>query len=134
MVSSDFVNKLEDTESWCRLKQMLSIIILSEENDTDKQAFVKFMAKHWSGHAPREIELLRVAQLEKEIETLRNLLAVPTRRRHAGPHSHMVVICREGDTQATLFDDLRSAHEFHGSAGAQWSESYLTEILRGPLV
>jgi len=54
-----------------------------------------------------------------------------------GRPTHLVVILRDGEpslTTVTPFYNLADAAEFHDRAGAQWSESYLVEILRGPLV
>jgi hypothetical protein len=34
----------------------------------------------------------------------------------------------------TLFTDEEQARLFYGDAGAQWSETYLTEVVEGPLV
>jgi hypothetical protein len=51
---------------------------------------------------------------------------------------YLVVISREiahnEDLTVTPFDDLKSAARFHEDAGAQWSESFLCEVLKGPVV
>lgn len=49
-------------------------------------------------------------------------------------YTHMVLIFREGPPDVTPFYDLDSAMEFADRAGAQWSETYVVEIKRGPLV
>jgi hypothetical protein len=48
--------------------------------------------------------------------------------------THLVVILREGEPTVTPFYDAKDALEFYDRAGAQWSESFLVEIIRGPLV
>ena len=47
----------------------------------------------------------------------------------------IVFIAREGGQAPTtvgLFSDREDAAEFFGTAGAQWSDSYLCEVRRGP--
>lgn len=50
------------------------------------------------------------------------------------PPRFLVVICREGETEATEFDDLGQAREFHDWAGTYWSDSFLCQVLKGPKV
>lgn len=48
--------------------------------------------------------------------------------------THLVVICRDGVPSIYPFESLADAMEFADRAGAQWSETYVCEILKGPLV
>ncbi len=58
-------------------------------------------------------------------------------------YNYLVVIVREGVPEATGFCDLAEAQAFYDLAeaqafydyhGAQWSESYLCEVVLGPKV
>lgn len=49
-------------------------------------------------------------------------------------YTHLVVIFREQVPTVTGFYDLVEAQKFYDLAGAQWSETFLVEILKGPLV
>lgn len=51
-----------------------------------------------------------------------------------GRPTHLVVICREGTTEVTPFYELKPALEYSDAAGAQWSETYVAEVIKGPLV
>lgn len=44
----------------------------------------------------------------------------------------LVVICREGVSEVTLFDDEAEAVKFYDQASAQWSDSYLCVARRWP--
>lgn len=47
-------------------------------------------------------------------------------------YTHLVVIFREQIPTITGFFDLASAQAFFDRAAAQWSDSFLTEIIKGP--
>lgn len=47
---------------------------------------------------------------------------------------YLVVISREGVPEVTGFNDLEEATCFFEAASAQWSDSYLCEVKRGPKV
>lgn len=49
-------------------------------------------------------------------------------------YTYLVIIYREQTPTITPFYDLETATAFYDEAGAQWSETFLVEILRGPLV
>ena len=49
------------------------------------------------------------------------------------PYMYLVVIFREQIPTVTGFYDLASAQAYYEIAGTQWSESFLVEILKGPL-
>ncbi|MGK3981217.1 hypothetical protein WMF38_57000 [Sorangium sp. So ce118] len=51
-----------------------------------------------------------------------------------GAISWLVVICREGVTETTTFEDESDARTFYGSASEQWSDSFLCKVAKGPLV
>lgn len=44
----------------------------------------------------------------------------------------IVVICREGASDVTPFEDERTAREYFDLWSMQWSESFLCEIVIGP--
>jgi hypothetical protein len=48
--------------------------------------------------------------------------------------THLVIIFRDGVPEIYPFRDVVEAAEYADRAGAQWSETYVTEILKGPLV
>ncbi len=52
------------------------------------------------------------------------------------PYTHLVVIVREPGMEITVvgFYDLESAKAFADEAGAQWSQTYVTQVILGPLV
>jgi hypothetical protein len=52
------------------------------------------------------------------------------------PYTHLVVIVREPDMEVTVmgFYDFETAEAYAIDAGAQWSETYVTAIVKGPLV
>jgi hypothetical protein len=54
--------------------------------------------------------------------------------RSVSRYSHLAVIVREQTPSVTGFHDLTSAMAFFDEAQTQWSESYLVEVLKGPLV
>lgn len=49
-------------------------------------------------------------------------------------YTHLVVIVREPGMEITVrgFYDRAEAEHFADEVGTQWSETYVTEILRGP--
>ena len=50
-------------------------------------------------------------------------------------YTHLSVICREQQPPEVLgFHDLASAAAYFENASAQWSESVLVEVLKGPVV
>lgn len=49
------------------------------------------------------------------------------------PYTHLVVIFREQIPEVVPFYDKETALEFADRAGAQWSETYVTEIVKGPI-
>lgn len=51
-----------------------------------------------------------------------------------GEYSYLVVIIREGVPEVTGFYSLEVASKFFELASAQWSDSYLCEVKRGPKV
>lgn len=52
-----------------------------------------------------------------------------------GRYTHLSVICREQEPpEVRGFQDLASAAAYFENASAQWSESFLVEIIKGPLV
>ncbi len=52
----------------------------------------------------------------------------------AEPSSWLVVICREGVSEVTKFDDEPEACAFFAKAREQWSDSYLACVVAGPKV
>lgn len=46
----------------------------------------------------------------------------------------LVVIVREGVSEATGFTDEKAAYDYYDRAGTQWSDSYLCRVERGPVV
>lgn len=64
------------------------------------------------------------------------LEAPPSERRNApvgpAPQRWLVVICREGVTEALPFSEEEDACIFFERASAQWSDSYLARIVSGP--
>jgi hypothetical protein len=53
--------------------------------------------------------------------------------RRVGRYTHLVVIAREGVPEVREFENYDDAATWHDEAGSQWSESYLTEVIKGPL-
>jgi hypothetical protein len=51
-----------------------------------------------------------------------------------GRYSHIVAIVREGDPEVRGFHDYKAAFDWYDAAGTQWSESFLCEVVKGPLV
>lgn len=49
-------------------------------------------------------------------------------------YTHLVVIFHEQAPTVTGFHDIDSARAFYGEAGTQWSESFLTKVIAGPIV
>ncbi len=49
-------------------------------------------------------------------------------------YTHLVVIFREQIPSVHGFYDRASAEAFYDLAAQQWSESFICEILKGPLV
>ena len=54
--------------------------------------------------------------------------------KNPGVYQFMVVIFREQTPEVYGFYELSSAEKFAEEAGAQWSETFLTEVIKGPLV
>jgi hypothetical protein len=48
-------------------------------------------------------------------------------------YTHLVIIFREQQPTVTGFYNRADAEAFYESAGAQWSATFLVEILKGPL-
>ena len=124
------------TKRWLRLKQMISMLLLADDS-SDIPDLIKFVAQEWPGHAPRSREFATlmsvVTKLRREIEELKRVINIPTRRRSIQMrHTHIVIISREQETIVTPFNDIQSAHEFYDKWSPNWSDSYLTEVLRGP--
>ena len=44
----------------------------------------------------------------------------------------MVVICREGASDVTPFEDGSDAREYFDQWSMQWTESFLCQVMRGP--
>jgi hypothetical protein len=49
-------------------------------------------------------------------------------------YTHLVVIFREQEPSVVGFCSLKEAMKYADDAGAQWSETYVTQIIKGPLV
>ena len=49
-------------------------------------------------------------------------------------YTWLVVIVREGAPEVTGFDNHKDAYDYFDRHGAQWSESYLCEVILGPKV
>lgn len=60
------------------------------------------------------------------------LAAPPTEPQEEHPGQWLVVICREGVTEATPFESKSDAAAFFDRASLQWSESYLAHVVQGP--
>jgi hypothetical protein len=75
-------------------------------------------------------ELMRIRP--EQIADSMELPPIPFDR--ALPGEWMVVIVRERVPEVTLFDDYNEAREFFDKASLQWSDSYLTSVLRAPKV
>lgn len=48
-------------------------------------------------------------------------------------YTHLVVIFREQEPSVIGFYNLKDAMKYADKAGAQWSETYVTQIIKGPL-
>ena len=47
---------------------------------------------------------------------------------------YLVVIVREGVPEVTGFNDIDDATAFYDLHGSQWSESYLCNVMKGPVM
>ncbi len=91
----------------------------------DDLGFIQILARHFS-----DVEL---ARMEKSPDAV--LWAEgPTAVEIVGRYTHLVVISREGQPEVRGFHDYDSAFRWYDAVGVQWSESYLTAVLKGPLV
>jgi hypothetical protein len=84
------------------------------------------------------VEALRIiAEQNVEIERLRRLgpSRAPAGEDSSGPAAWLVLILRDGgqaETTIATFQVEADAREFFGPASAQWSDSYLCKVVRGP--
>lgn len=84
-VSDDLAIPLEDSAVWFRLKELVSHAILSLPDGDEKRVFLRFMRRHWPGHAPRSAEVAtmtsKMTLLQREKDRLLALLRLPTAKR-----------------------------------------------------
>ena len=79
----------------------------------------------------------RAEAAEREVERLRALgpSKAPAGPDESGPANWLVVVLRDGGQAGTMinaYEDEGDAREFFGPASAQWSDSYLCRVVRGP--
>lgn len=95
------------------------------------------------------VELVKMFEFERDPDKLRERLAADLRdafqaggramlrgvstEPRVGRYSHLVVISREGALEVRGFHNLETAAAWENYAGGQWSESYLCEVIKGPL-
>lgn len=75
----------------------------------------------------------QLAIVVAERDALRALVGRQRGREAKCPLPWLVVICREGTTEATPFVDEGDARAFFDQASQQWSESFLARVVIGPL-
>lgn len=97
----DLTAKLVGTSTWLLMKMMLTDSIISMTDGREKTKLLEFMAAHWSGHAPREIEMdtleTKLARAHRDYERLKSIpesTKVQKKCGECGGAMTIVAICR----------------------------------------
>lgn len=81
-VEIDLTSALDGTKMWWVLKTLITDSVMAMTEGREKTKMLEFMARHWSGHAPREIEFdaltTRFTRLRRKYDALK---AIPESRR-----------------------------------------------------
>ena len=82
-VPDDLISDLEITETWVKIKSILSVVLMEHLPACDETTrLLDFMSKHWSGHAPREAEFDKLMTektlITRDRDKFKRLLNIPT--------------------------------------------------------
>lgn len=69
----DLIQQITDTKTWWLLKTLVAAQLNMMTEGREKLMILEFMGRHWSGHAPREVEF----------DSIQSKLSVLTRRYEA---------------------------------------------------